>query len=330
MKTNRVFLTNPIHPEASALLARHAEVQVASASDPQTLLHEGRLAHYIVVRAPLPEALLENGAFLKGVVRHGAGLDMIPLGAAERLGLAVANVPGVNAVSVAEHVIGQMLNLARRLPAMDRALRQQSWSTSRQLADGGSDLAGKTLTIVGVGAIGQRLARMATAGFDMTVLGVRRTPSADSESVSYVSLAEALPRTDYLVLACPLTDETRGLIGAAALKRLKPGARLVNVSRGPVIETQAVVAALRDGSLAGAALDVFDTQPLPADAEWHTTPETLLSPHAASLTVESMRRMSDGAAEQVLAMIQGRLPRHLVNDHITQRIHARWAAVDAL
>ncbi|MDP3612833.1 MAG: NAD(P)-dependent oxidoreductase, partial [Rubrivivax sp.] len=262
----RVLLTNPIDPEVARHLAAHFDLHIAGATDAASLKSASSDASFIVVRAPLPEDLFACAPQLRGVVRHGAGLDMIPVHAASRHGVAVANVPAVNAVSVAEYAVAQMLNLARHLTHINATLRNTSWAAARQLADGASDLQGKTVAIVGMGAIGQALARICALGFGMRVLGIRRSPAPDNNLLHYVTLVQALPQADYLVLACPLSDSTRGLIGATELACMKPGARLINVARGPVADEAALAAALRSGALAGAALDVFTTQPLPTSS----------------------------------------------------------------
>ena len=321
-----VLLTNPIDSTVTAELRQHADVRIASAPDPETLRRESRDADYIVVRAPLPEDIFDQASRMRAAVRHGAGLDMIPVAQASRHGVAVANVPGVNAVTVAEYAVGQMLNLARQLPRIDQALRGSGWAAARQLSDGASDLGGKTLAIIGMGSIGHALARISAAGFGMRVLGVRRSPAQDTELVRHVTLEQALPAADYVVLACPLTEQTRGLIGAAELAQLRPGARLVNVARGPVVDEAALVEALRSGRLAGAALDVYATQPLPADSPLRALPNVLLSPHLAGMTAESTRRMSEGVLAQLLAMFRGELPEHLCNGEAREAILARWAS----
>ncbi|WP_162243710.1 hydroxyacid dehydrogenase [Ramlibacter sp. Leaf400] len=327
MTQPRVLLTNPIDPQVALELRRHAEVRTASALDFDALRHQARDADYLVVRAQLPEDIFEATPRLRAAVRHGAGLDMIPVAAASRHGVAVANVPGVNAVTVAEYAVGQMLNLARMLPRIDTLVRTESWAAARQRADDATDLGGKTLAIVGMGQIGQSLARICALGFGMRVLGVRRSPAADTEITRFVTLEQALPEADYLVIACPLTPQTRGLIGSTELARLKPGARLVNVARGPVVEEAALVEALRSGRLAGAALDVFETQPLAEASPLRGLPNVLLSPHLAGITRESMRRMSEGVLSQLLAMFSGQLPVHLCNPEAGAAILSRWASL---
>jgi D-3-phosphoglycerate dehydrogenase len=176
-----------------------------------------------------------------------------------------------------------------------------------------------------MGAIGQALARICAHGFGMQVLAVRRQPGASDDICTDMPLAAALPQTDYLVLACPLSDTTRGLIGAAEFALLRAGARLVNVSRGPVVQTAALVAALESGRLAGAALDVFDVQPLPNGSPLLAFQQVVLSPHLAGITRDSMHRMSMVAAEQVLAMHKGQLPHHFINPEAQTQILARWS-----
>ena len=329
MTSSIVLLTNPIEPDVAASLSQRMEVRIASATDGTTLKHESSDASFIIVRASLPNDLFDHAKRLRGVVRHGAGLDMIPMRAASRHGIAVANVPAVNASSVAEYAVGQMLALARHLPRIDGAVRGPPGGAARQQADQATELQGKTVAIVGMGAIGQALARICALGFGMRVLGVRRTPQPDSDLVRYLALDDALPQADYVVLACPLDDSTRGLISAQRLARLRPGARLVNVSRGAVIDEEALIAALETGRLAGAALDVFTVQPLPADSPLRSLPNVLLSPHLAGITRESMRRMSESAASQVLEMLEGRLPHHFVNPEAQDLILERWSQLAA-
>lgn len=328
----RVLLTNGMDAGVAATLQPQFELRQATGTDAATLIRAARDAHYIVVRAPLPPALFDSAPQLRAVVRHGAGLDMIPVDAASRHGVAVANVPAANALSVAEYAVAQMLALARHLPAITSTLHQGSWHAARALADQASELRGKTVVIVGMGAIGQALAQICGLGFGMQVVGVRRTPAAVAGGAAagaprQLPLDAALPLADYLVLACPLTEATRGLIDADRLARLRRGARLVNVARGPVVDEAALVAALQAGQLAGAALDVFSTQPLPADSALRSLPQVLLTPHLAGITEESMARMSRGVADQLLQMLHGELPQHLVNTDARDAILARWSSM---
>jgi D-3-phosphoglycerate dehydrogenase len=322
-----VMLTNAIHPEPHALLASRAEVRVASATDPGSLIRCAVDADVIIVRAPLPAAAMSGAPRLRGVVRHGAGLDMIPVAAASELGIAVANVPKVNAISVAEYVIGQMLSLTHRLHRIDSVLRAEGWDTARRLADQSIEATGRTVGIVGMGAIGLEVARICHAGLGMKVLGMRRSAAPMPPFVEAAGLDELFARSDVVVLACPLNDSTRGMVGADRLARMKPGSFLINVSRGPVVDEAALATALRDGPLGGAALDVFETQPLAPTSPLLSLPNVILSTHLAGITEDSMRRMGQVAVQQTLALLDGKLPEHFVNSDAAATVRARLASL---
>ena len=320
-----VLLTNPMHPLPLRRLEGRASVRVAPSTEAEALTRAAAEADVIIVRAPLPAAALAANPALRGVIRHGAGVDMIPVEEASRLGIAVANVPQVNAVSVAEYVVGQILALAHRLRLVDATLRAQGWQQARQLADGSSEVAGKVVGIVGMGAIGTEVARICHEGLRARVLGARRSAAPMPPHVTPVALEELFTTADTVVLACPLNDSTRGLVDAALLARMKPGAFLVNVSRGAVVDEPALVEALRHGRLAGAALDVFAQQPLPPSSPLLAMPQVILSSHLAGITEDSMRRMGDGAVDQVLQLLAGEVPRHWVNKEAGAAIRARLA-----
>lgn len=313
-----VVLTSAIHPDEHARLAEHATVRVPPDARADTLKAAMADAHALVVRNPLPADIFEHAPRLKGVVRHGVGLDMIPMDAARRHRIPVANIPGANTASVVEYCLAAMLHLRRRLPAVDAMLRAQGWAPARAYGEGGSELAGATLGIVGVGAIGSRLAAIAQA-MDMRVIGLTRRPQTLPAGVQAVDKAALMQESDFIVLACPLNEQTRGLIDAQALAAARPGAVLINVARGPVVDGAALLAALREGRLGGAALDVHDVQPLPADAEVFQHPGLLLTPHLAGTTTASMLRMSRGAVDEVLRILRGEAPVNWVNrDEIGQ------------
>ncbi|MEI2415015.1 hydroxyacid dehydrogenase [Orrella sp. JC864] len=311
----QVLLTNPIHPDARALLEPLAELVLAPDTAPDTLKRLAAQAQGIIVRAQLPPDIFEAAPALRGVVRHGVGLDMIPVQAATARRIPVANVPGSNTCAVVEYAISAMLNLRRPLQRMDALLRSQGWASARALADATQEIDGAACGIVGLGAIGSQMARKAAA-LGMTVLGVTPDPRSVPQGVRHAPLAEMLAAADVVVLCCPLNESTRGLIDAQALARMKPGALLINVARGPVVDAQAVGQALHEGRLGGAALDVHAVQPLPADSPLLDCPNLLLTPHVAGITATSMRNMSMGAAQQMAAILRGERPAHLVNPEI--------------
>lgn len=309
----RVLLTGPMDPEGERLIAEVAEVVLAPDARPETLRRLVADADVLVVRSALPADLLDHAPRLRGIVRHGVGVDMIPMAAANARRLPVANVPGSNRHAVAEHAIGAVSLLRRRTARMDALLRQAGWDTSRALADEAGELHGQVLGIVGLGEVGTRIAEIAHHGYGMQVLGHQRRLDALPAFVEGAALDELLARSDAVVLACPLTDATRGLLDARRLALMPRHAVLVNVARGAVIDEEALLVALRERRIAGAALDVYTTQPLPAEHPLLALDNVLLTPHAAGLTVQSMQRMSLGTAEAVRCLLDGRLPRHLVN-----------------
>lgn len=308
-----VLLTGPMDAAEAARIAAVADVVLAPDAAPDTLRRLVADADVLVVRSALPADLLAHAPRLLGIVRHGVGVDMIPVEAATVRGIPVANVPGSNRHAVAEHVIGAIQQLRRGTARMDALLRRAGWDTARALADTAGELHGAVLGVVGVGDIGRRVAEIAHHGYGMRVLGHQRRLDALPGFVEGVALDALLARSDAVVLACPLTPATRGLIGAPRLAAMKPGAVLVNVARGAVVDEAALVDALQAGRLRGAALDVFDRQPLPPGHPLLALDRVLLTPHAAGLTVESMRRMSEGTADAVLALLAGGRPAHVVN-----------------
>jgi D-3-phosphoglycerate dehydrogenase len=317
-----IFSTHGLHPEAAAMLAAAGELRIATAPDPATLLAEARDAAVIIVRAPLPEALI-GAPSLRAAIRHGAGIDMIPLAAATAAGVLVANVPGANARTVAEHVILVTLALLRRARLIDRDLRHHGWAAARAHADVAHDLAGRTLGIVGMGAVGRALLAIAR-GFGLDVIAHTRTPAALPEGVRHVPLDTLMAAADVIVLACPLTPETTGLVGRDRIARMRPHALLVNVSRGRVVDEAALVDALTAGRIGGAALDVFATQPLPPDHPLLGFDNVIVTPHLAGITDESMLRMGTGAAAEALRVLAGALPVNLRNPDAVPRYRQRF------
>jgi D-3-phosphoglycerate dehydrogenase / 2-oxoglutarate reductase len=308
------------------MLSSAGELRIASALDAGTLTAEGRAADIVIVRAPLPPALFDDAPRLRAAIRHGAGLDMIPIEAATKAGVLVANVPGVNARSVAEHVFFAIMALLRRFRAMDRDLRQNGWLAGRAHADHTHELQGRTLGVVGAGNVGKTVMAIARAGFGLDVIANSRNPKSLPDDVRFVSVDELVAESDIVVLACPLTPETAGLISRERIDRMRPGAIVVNVSRGAVVDDTGLIAALREGRIAGAALDVFVTQPLPPNHPYFSFDNVIVTPHMAGITEESMMRMGVGAAEEALRVLANRLPVNLRNNEVLEQYRKRFPA----
>lgn len=303
----RILLTDPIHPDAEARLRGFADPQLLPDSDLDTLYRLAAEADGIIVRRNLPEDIFARAPRIRAAVRHGAGVDMIPLAAAREAGVALANVPGVNARAVAEFAIACIMHLRRPVAILDATLRREGWAVARAMPAGGFTLlAGTTLGVVGMGSIGSHAAGIA-AGFGMRVVSVRRSRSLP-EGVDAVELDELFAVSDHILLSCPLNPETRGLVSRERLARMKPGAVLVNVARGPVVDTAALLAALRNGRIAGAATDVYDVQPLPPDSPLLDCPNLLLTPHCAGSVPSVTRDLSLAAVEEMRRILAGEPP----------------------
>jgi D-3-phosphoglycerate dehydrogenase len=216
---------------------------------------------------------------------------------------------------------------AAQRPAHDQVLHADGWSRARAISDGASELGGKTLGVVGVGSIGTRLAEIAHHGLRMRVLGFRRDRTKLPPFVAYAEPDRLFAEADYVVLACPLTPDTRGLASARLLARMRQTAWLLNVSRGAVVDEPALVEALAARRIAGAVLDVFAAQPLAEDHPLRTLPNAILTPHTAGLSAESMRAMSESAATDTLRILRGERPQHLFNADVWPRFLERRRAL---
>lgn len=326
MSRPRVLLTNTIDPAGDRILEEIADVVLAPDTTAPTLLALGAEVDVIVVRANLPENIFDRPNRLIGVVRHGVGLDMIPMAAATAHGIPVANVPAVNAPAVAEYCIGTMLMLTRRLHELEKVLRSGDWSKARAMADDATEIGGRTIGIVGVGNVGRRLAEICHFGFRMRVLGHQRHLNALPEFVEAADLDTLFRESDFIVLACPLTDETHHLVNAQRLATMKPTAAIINVARGPVVDEQALVEALAAKRIGAAVLDVYERQPLAADHPVRGRDNAILTPHVAGLTQEAMRAISVTAAQEVARLLRSERPVNLVNPEVWDKHLARMQA----
>lgn len=254
------------------------------------------------------ELLEAAGPQLRVVSNYAVGYDNIDLAACSRRGIAVGNTPGVLTEATADLAWTLLMAAARRIPEAVDHVRAGRWTTWGPLLLLGPDVHGATLGVVGFGRIGQAVARRA-AGFGMTVLyhDVAPVPAPVEAELhaTWVPLEDLLERADFVTLHVNLTDATRGLIDAAALARMRPTAILVNTSRGPVVDTAALVDALRAGTIAAAALDVTDPEPLPADHPLVGLPNCLVVPHIASATHDARGAMARKAAANLLAGLAG-------------------------
>jgi D-3-phosphoglycerate dehydrogenase len=261
-----------------------------------------RAADGVIVRSETrltAEVLAEPGR-LRAIVRAGVGVDNIDVGAATRRGILVMNTPGGNTVSTAEHTMALLLSLARHVPAAHASLHAGKWERGKFV---GSQLAGKTLAVVGLGRVGREVARRA-AGLDMKVVGfdpfLAPAGAAQLGVETVPDLDHLLPRADFLTVHTPLTDQTRNLLGARELALLPRGARVLNCARGGIINEEALAEALRSGHLAGAAVDVFVEEPPPASHPLLALPNVVTTPHLGASTVEAQVSVAREAAQLLL------------------------------
>ena len=312
----RVLVTDEIDPEGVQLLAAQPELQVDEVPTlPKQALLE-RIGDYdaIVGRSAtrISEELLRKAKRLKVVGRAGVGVDNIALDAATALGIAVINAPAGNTVAVAELFFGVMIGLLRHLPQATQSMRDGKWDRSQLL---GSELKGRTLGIVGVGRIGSEIAARAQA-FCMEVIGFDPYIADDRFRALRVrraaTLDALLEEADIVTVHTPLNEETKGLIGRRELSILRPGGIVANLARGGIVDDQSLLAALESGHVHGAALDVYQSEPLAADHPIRRAPNVVLTPHIGASTAEAQRNVAVDVCRAVRdALLHGELSRSI-------------------
>lgn len=312
-----VLLTDPVHPDAMALL--EGEVDVLVASEELPLAEQVKSVHGLLARRRIAPEVLEAGDALEVVARHGVGLDFIPVERATTLHIPVVYAPNSNAISVAEHTMAMMLALAKDLCGKSAATKLGRWTSARGLC---IELADKTVGVVGLGRIGSRVARICRSGFGMRVLGfdpMVDAAEAEKRGAERVpDLADLLRQSDFITLHVPLTQGTRGLIGGPELATMKPTAFLINAARGELVDEDALRSALAEHRIAGAAIDVMVQDPPPPDHPLLSLPNIIVTPHSAALTQEAMVRMGMDSAGDILRVLRGEMPISLANPEVWQ------------
>ncbi len=321
---SKVYITRPLAEEAMAMVRAAAEVRMwpePEAPPPrEVILREVQEADGLLclLTDQIDAAVMEAGKKLRVISNCAVGYDNIDVTAATARRILVCNTPGVLTETTADLAWALIMAVARRIAEADRYLRAGRWrSWSPQLLLG-QDVWGATLGIIGLGRIGQAVARRAR-GFEMRVLYTdvtRRTQAEQELGAAFVPLPELLRQSDFVSVHTPLTAETHHLIGAAELAMMKPSAVLVNTSRGPVVDERALAEALGEGRIFSAGLDVFEEEPLPKESPLLGIERVVLLPHVGSASVATRTRMARMAAENLVAGLAGRRPPYLVNTEV--------------
>ena len=310
----KVLVAEPVAQEGIDLLAAHHDVDVRVGCSAEDLVALVPDYDALIVRSQVQvdADLIAAGTRLVVIGRAGVGVDNVDLDAATRAGITVVNAPTGNTIAAAEHTFALLYAVARHIAEADSSLRRGEW---KRAAFTGHELRGRTLGIVGLGKIGQAIAVRARA-MEMVVLGVDPFVTAEqaaNHGVELVDFESMLDRADVVTVHVPLTRATKGLLGRKALARLRPGAIILNVARGGIVDEAALVEALASGHLGGAGIDVFEHEPLAPDHPLLGAPDTVLTPHLGASTEEAQVLVAEEVAAQVLDVLDGRSARYAVN-----------------
>jgi D-3-phosphoglycerate dehydrogenase / 2-oxoglutarate reductase len=310
----KILVAEPLAKEGLEILRAHHEVDEKIGFSPEELAAIIGDYDALLVRSQVKVTadILAHATRLVVIGRAGVGVDNVDLEAATKAGVVVVNAPTGNTVSAAEQTIALMLALARKTAAADASMRRGEWKRSSFT---GVELRGRTLGIIGLGKIGQAVADRAH-GLEMDIIGYDPFVTAEQAALHGVILADVdtiIEKADVITVHVPLNKATRGIINADNIGKLKPGVMLINVARGGVYDEAAVAQALADGKIAGAAFDVYETEPPAADSPLLTAPNTVLTPHLGALTAEAQLRVAEEACEQVIDVLAGRSARYAVN-----------------
>lgn len=311
-----VWLEAPLFPQTIAMLPPEVTV-VAAAAPPALLYSNAAPAQAIIASSMLRYTgdVMDACPRLRLIARTGIGVDNVDVAAATERGIVVTNTPDGPTESTAEHTVAMLLALAKRLKQGNDNMAAGNWGPRAGVLIG-DEVQGKTLGLIGLGRIGRRVAHICRLAFDMRVLAYDpyvTSQQAAELGVDLVELDRVVTEADFVSLHVPTTPETIKLMGQARIAAMRPGAYLLNMARGPLVDEAALLDALDRGHLAGAGLDVFDPEPPPLAARLRSHPSVIATPHIASLTKEGRARMERMAVERLLAFMRGERPADIVN-----------------
>lgn len=309
----KVLVSDPISEEGIAVLRGKAEVDIKTGLKPEELVAIIGEYDALMVRSQtrVTAEIIEAGCNLQVIARAGVGIDNVDLDAATRCGVLVVNAPTGNTVSAAEHAVALMLSMARNIPQANAVLKTGAWKRNEFM---GTELRGKTMGIIGLGNVGSEVAKRAQ-GFEMRLIGT--DPLASEEyakkiRVELVDMKTVIKEADFISLHLPLTPQTRGIIGAKEIAMMKPGVRIINCARGGLIDDAALVKAIGEGRVAGAAVDVFEKEPC-TESVYFGEDKVIVTPHLGASTAEAQVLAARDVAEQIVDVFEGRPARAAVN-----------------
>ena len=319
----KVVVTAPMREEGIKLLEQEADLIIfPKPPTEEELIEAVKDADALLVTLNVEKAtknVIDAAPKLKVIARHGVGYDNVDVNAAQERGIWVTTAPVLNE-TVADQAFALLLSLARRICESSYHVKSKRWIVRDPMLFVGTDVWGKTIGIIGLGRIGFCIAERAK-GFKMKLLYydiVRKKELEEKIGIEFKMLEELLKESDFVVISCSLTDQTRGLLDEDKLRKMKKTAYIINVARGPIIDHNALVKALKEGWIAGVGLDVFYKEPLPLDDPILGLDNVLLTPHLASNTIECRKRMAIIAAEEILRVLHGKKPLYPINTAISR------------
>ena len=314
---HRILVTDKLSDKGLAILNQHEDLQVDEKLSCSVDELKELISSYdaILIRSgtTLTGDILEHANELKVIGRAGVGVDNVDLDAASRKGIVVMNAPSGNTLSTAELTISMLLSLARNIPQANASMKSKKWDRKAFL---GTELYGKTLGVVGFGRIGREVAkRMQSFGMDV----IAYDPYASSESAASLGVSisndldSVLTVSDFITLHTPLTDETRNLIDAESLAKLKKGVKIINCARGGLVDEEALTASIKKGQVAGAAFDAYSVEPPAEDHPFYELDNVIMTPHLGASTKEAQENVAIDVANQVVAMLKENKIQNAVN-----------------
>jgi len=310
----KILITDHISEEGIRKLREFGDVEIQVGVSEEEL--KARIAGYdaLIVRSgtKVTREVIEAGTRLKVIGRAGVGVDNIDVDSATERGIIVVNAPGANTISAAEHTIGMLLSLSRKIPAANQSLKSGEWSRKKYM---GVEVNGKVLGIIGLGRVGGEVAKRAK-GLGMRVVAYDPFISQDKAGelgVSLMGFSEVLSISDFITIHTPLMKDTYHLIGKDEFEKMKEGVRIINCARGGIIDENALVEAIKSGKVAGAALDVFEQEPPPMDSDLLKLDSVIVTPHLGASTEEAQRAAAIVIADEVIRALENKPVRNAVN-----------------